>query len=347
MLCLGPLQFRIIVMVGLRILLEEVKGNNPGKVHIVGRGTIRLGRRNSDIEINNDRISGMHAEIHYSGTRVFIIDRNSTNGTFVNGSKVRRVALKDGDVISLGGISEKASAVFKLKIEGELKQVVYVINRSIESRFKYFYLMLIVAMFLFFVWLIIPTGDKSSIPGGGKPWENAETLMSYPITGSSTSLVLGDTVSLPTDGIWKTEVRYELIKDDGTFEPRLYFIYIYNDAATKDKVIESSVTVQRFKSDFNGNVEKEQINNFIWHEKTFLKENGIDKKFIYSKTKLGVWQWVLWQDPEKFNLYASCVTQRGRVLVQAAAFDVLSLKRFFQYLADTYQEGTANPTNPN
>lgn len=331
-------------MTGLRILLEEIKGDNPGKTYIVSRGTTRIGRKNSDIEISSERISGMHAEIHYSGTRVFIIDRNSTNGTFVNGKKARRVALRDGDVISLGGISEKASAVFKLKIEGELKQVVYVINRSIESRFKYFYLMLIVAIFLFFIWLVIPTGDRSSLPGGGKPWENAETLMSYSIAGNPTSLVLGDTVSLPSDGIWKTEVRYELTKDDGTYEPRLYFIYIYNDAAAKDKIIESSVTIQRFRPDFSGNVEKEKINNFIWHEKTFLKDNGIDKKFMYSKTKVGIWQWVIWQDPEKFNLYASCVTQRGRIMVQAAAFDVFSLKRFFQYLADTYQEGVITPT---
>jgi hypothetical protein len=192
--------------------------------------------------------------------------------------------------------------------------------------------------------LIIPTGDRSSLPGGAKPWENAETLMSYPISGKPNSLVLGDTVFLPSDGIWKTEVRYELTKDDGVYEPRLYFIYIFNDAGSKDKIIESSVTVQRFRSDFSGNVEKEKINNFIWHEKRFLKENGIDKKFMYSKTKVGIWQWVLWQDPEKFNLYASCVTQRGRIMVQAAAFDVFSLKRFFQYLADTYQEGVITPT---
>jgi len=331
-------------MTGLRVLLEEIKGDNPGKIHLVSRGTTRIGRKNSDIEISNERISGMHAEIHYSGTRVFVIDRNSTNGTFVNGKKAKRVALRDGDIISLGGISEKASAVFKLKIEGEFKQVVYVINRSFESKYKYLYLTLIIAIFLFFVWLIIPTGNRMSLPGGGKPWENAETLMSYSIVGNPTSLVLGDTISLPVDGVWKTEVRYELTKDDGTYEPRLYFIYIYNDAAAKDKIIESSVTIQRFRPDFSGNVEKEKINNYLWHEKTFLKENGIDKKFEYSKTKVGVWQWILWQDPEKFNLYATCVTQRGRIMVQAAAFDVFSLKRFFQYLADTYQEGPITPT---
>ena len=326
-------------MISIRILLEEIKGDNPGKVYIISRGTTRIGRKNSDIEISNERTSNMHAEIHYSGTRVIIIDRNSTNGTFVNGKKVRRMALRDGDVISLGGISEKASAVFKLTIEGDLKKVVYVINRGLDSRFKYIYMFLLLCTLLFFIWLVLPTGDRSALPGGGKPWESAQDLMSYPISGKTLALVLGDKVSLPPDGDWKTEVRYELIKDDGTYEPRLYFVYIYNDSPTKDKTIESSVTVQRFKGDFTGSVNKEMVKNFIWHETKFLKENKIDKPFMYSNTKLGVWQWVIWQDPEKFNLYATCITQRGRIMVQAAAFDIFSIKKFFQYLADTYQEG--------
>lgn len=328
-------------MAGLKILLEEIKGDNPGKVYIISRGTTRIGRKNADIEISNERVSGVHAELHYSGTRVFIIDRNSTNGTFVNGKKVRREALKDNDIISLGGISEKASAVFKLKIEGELRKVVYIINRGLDSRFKYIYMLVALMAFLFFLWLVIPTGDRTSLPGGAKPWESAESLSSYPVSGTTLTLALGDTVLLPSDGDWKTEVRYELTKDDGTYEPRMYFVYIYNDAFSKDKIIESNVTIQRFRPDFTGNVDKERVKNFLWHETTFIKENNIDKKFIYSKTKVGTWQWIIWQDPEKFNLYGTCITQRGRILIQAAAFDIYSLKKFFQYLADTYQEGPA------
>ncbi len=327
-------------MTGLKIYLEEIKGDNPGKVYIISRGTTRLGRKNADIEISNERVSGMHAEIHYSGTRVLIMDRNSTNGTYVNGKRVRRVALKDSDIICIGGISEKASAVFKLRIEGELKKVIYVINRSFDSKFKYLYMLAAVLAFLFFLWLVIPTGDRTSLPGGDKPWENAESLSSYPVSGKTVVLVLGDTISLPSDGDWKTEVRYELTKDDGTYEPRMYFVYIYNDAPAKDKIIESNITVQRFKPDFLGDVERETIRNFLWHETKFLKENNIDKKFTYSKTKIGVWQWIIWQDPEKFNLYGTCITKRGRLLVQAAAFDMFSLKKFFQYFADTYQEGS-------
>jgi len=334
-------------MASFRILLEEIKGDNPGKVYIISRGTTRIGRKNSDIEISSERVSSMHAEIHYSGTRVFAIDRNSTNGTFVNGRKIKRIALRDGDVISLGGISEKASAVFKLKIEGELKKVVYIINRGLDSQFKYLYMLVALLAFLFFIWLIMPTGQRTSLPGGDKPWENAQSLVPYSISGKPMSLVLGDSTSLPPEGEWKTEVRYELTKDDGTYEPRLYFIYIYNDSPSKEKTIESSITVQRFKPDFMGNVEKEMIKSFVWHETKFLKENNIDKRFTYSKTKTGVWQWIIWQDPEKFNLYGTCITQRGRIMVQAAAFDVYSLKKFFQYLADTYQEGPMTQTGDN
>ncbi|MFH1224136.1 MAG: hypothetical protein V1647_07355, partial [Pseudomonadota bacterium] len=129
-------------------------------------------------------------------------------------------------------------------------------------------------------------------------------------------------------------------RDEGVYEPRIYYVELWNSATENEKVIEASITVQRFRDDFNSSVDKEIVKNFIWHEENFLKENGIDQKFTYSKTKLGTWQWVIWQDNEKFNLYATCVTTRGRILLQGAAFDIFILKRFFQYVADSYQEGT-------
>ena len=106
------------------------------------------------------------------------------------------------------------------------------------------------------------------------------------------------------------------------------------------------MTIQRFKDNFTGGVDEQRIKSFIWHETKFLSENKIDKKFSYSKSSIGVWQWVVWQDDTKFNLYASCVTKRGRILIQASAFDIYVLKRFFQYVANSYQEGVAPSTAP-
>lgn len=66
-----------------------------------------IGRDSSnDIVLDVDGISSFHAEIRIEdGDRVFIADTGSTQGTLINGSKVRsRTQLKAGDVIDIQGI---------------------------------------------------------------------------------------------------------------------------------------------------------------------------------------------------------------------------------------------------
>ena len=324
-----------------KVLIEEIKGSSPGKVYIVPRGTTRVGRKNADIEIANERISSSHAEVHFSGTRVTLIDTNSTNGTYVNNRKIKRVALKDGDIVSFGGMGEKAISVYKIKFEGDLKKVVYVINRGIDSPNRYLYLFLTALVFAVFIWLIIPSGDHLALKGGAKPWEKPEDLLPPYAQGVQRTLALGDTVVLP-DSDWKSEVRSEIAKDTGSYETKIYSVDIMNPAEASqgsNSYVQANITVQRFKKDFTGSTEVERIKNFVWHEDNFLKENNIKEKFSYSKSKTGLWQWVIWNDGEKFVLYASTVTGRGRTLIQASSFDIYVLKRFFQYIADSYQEG--------
>ena len=332
----------------LKITLEQIRGEGAGRLYTIPRGTVKIGRKNTDIEIPNERISGVHAEIHYSGTRVFIIDRNSTNGTYVNARRIRRTPLKDGDIITLAGTGEKSVAVFKLNISGEGSRIVYILNRSMETPSKYLYMLLAFALVLFFVWLLIPVKDNMSLKGGEKPWEEAvEMLPAY--GGSRLTIALNDTIVLPQGGDWKTDVKYELGQDSDAYEPRVYVVDLWDDVSSSpssDKVIQASLTIQRFKDNFTGSIEDQRIKSFIWHETKFLTENKIDKKFSYSKSSIGVWQWVVWQDDTKFNLYASCVTKRGRILMQASAFDIYVLKRFFQYVANSYQEGVAPSTAP-
>ncbi|MFN8567488.1 MAG: FHA domain-containing protein [Kouleothrix sp.] len=42
--------------------------------------------------------------MRYRARRFWISDLGSTNGTFVNGEQVEEKALRDGDVVSLGGL---------------------------------------------------------------------------------------------------------------------------------------------------------------------------------------------------------------------------------------------------
>ena len=326
----------------LKISIEQIAGQDAGRIYSIPRGTTKIGRKNTDIEINSERMSAKHAELHYSGTRVFIIDRNSTNGTYVNGRRIRRTPLKDGDVISFGGSGEKAVAVFKLGITGDISKVVYIFNRSIESNVKYLYILLGIFVVMFFIWLSVPERTGLQLKGGEKPWEEAEEIV--PAYGGTTVMIaMNDTVMLPPQGSWKSSVKYELTGEIGSYEPRIYIVDLWSDsnssAQALGKMVVATISLQRFRSDFVGSVDQEIINNFIWHERRFLKDNKIDAKFFYSKGSQGVWQWLIWSDDEKQNLYATCVTRRGRIMLQASSFDLYSLKRFFQYVANSYKEG--------
>ncbi|MFQ5484552.1 MAG: FHA domain-containing protein, partial [Desulfobacterales bacterium] len=62
----------------------------------------RIGRDNScHLQISDHMVSRFHAEILFIGGRWWIQDLQSANGTFVNGSKIDKVALDDQSHIEL------------------------------------------------------------------------------------------------------------------------------------------------------------------------------------------------------------------------------------------------------
>jgi pSer/pThr/pTyr-binding forkhead associated (FHA) protein len=63
---------------------------------ILGRGT------DCDLRLVDPGVSRHHAEIRVEDGEVVLVDLGSTNGTFVNGQPVRRIALTDGTRVTLG-----------------------------------------------------------------------------------------------------------------------------------------------------------------------------------------------------------------------------------------------------
>ncbi|MCX5855246.1 MAG: FHA domain-containing protein [Deltaproteobacteria bacterium] len=62
-----------------------------------------IGRKEeNDIVIDNQSVSGHHAKILKEGDSVFVEDVNSLNGTYVNGQKIFKSELFNGDVILIG-----------------------------------------------------------------------------------------------------------------------------------------------------------------------------------------------------------------------------------------------------
>jgi len=70
----------------------------------LGSGTHVIGRlAGSAIFVDDARVSRRHAEIVVQDGHVTIFDAGSTNGTFVNGSKISRpTELNSGDVVTVG-----------------------------------------------------------------------------------------------------------------------------------------------------------------------------------------------------------------------------------------------------
>lgn len=69
----------------------------------VTAGKITAGRaRKNTIVLRNRFVSGEHCEISYLNSECTITDLNSTNGVFVNGSKIASAKLEDNDKILVG-----------------------------------------------------------------------------------------------------------------------------------------------------------------------------------------------------------------------------------------------------
>ena len=70
----------------------------------IDRERTSFGRGDADYRLDDEGLSRVHASVHRDGGNLWIVDENSTNGSFVNGERVGGggAILKNGDVIKIG-----------------------------------------------------------------------------------------------------------------------------------------------------------------------------------------------------------------------------------------------------
>jgi hypothetical protein len=74
-----------------------------GKRHELDKRRIVIGRsRDCDIQVADSNVSRRHAEVRQEGAAYWVVDLDSTNGTEVNGRRLKRAKLKPGDTITVG-----------------------------------------------------------------------------------------------------------------------------------------------------------------------------------------------------------------------------------------------------
>jgi len=84
----------------LRFISGKYQG---GEFPIVPEKQIIVGRSSDlDMVLVEDMVSRKHARIAMQADQIWIEDLGSTNGTFVNGEKIKRARLKEGDRVLIG-----------------------------------------------------------------------------------------------------------------------------------------------------------------------------------------------------------------------------------------------------
>ena len=93
----------------LRFISGKYQG---GEYPLSDAGELVIGRSSEqDMVLIEDMVSRKHAKLTLGSDQITIADLGSTNGTFVNGEKVQRARLKEGDRILIGTSILKLVAV--------------------------------------------------------------------------------------------------------------------------------------------------------------------------------------------------------------------------------------------
>lgn len=101
-----------------RHLLVRVRGAELGRVVRLSPEPFRIGRsQDCELWLGDDGVSRKHARVVREAPGYVIEDTESANGTFVQGQRVARQLLRDGDVIQFG-----PTAVFRYTITDESQE---------------------------------------------------------------------------------------------------------------------------------------------------------------------------------------------------------------------------------
>lgn len=87
-------------------LCGHLHDNSPAQRISVISQPFTVGRHpDNSVCVSNSTVSGHHAEILIAGDQLLVRDRESTNGTLLNGRRLKTVeALRDGDILHFGNV---------------------------------------------------------------------------------------------------------------------------------------------------------------------------------------------------------------------------------------------------
>jgi diguanylate cyclase (GGDEF)-like protein len=107
-----------------KAFLIVIRGPHEGRMYRLEKAETHIGRSyGCEVRIEDGGVSRRHAAIERQGTDFVVVDRGSSNGTFVNGRKIDRETLRDGAQIQLAGVVLKFT--FQDPIEEDFQRRIY------------------------------------------------------------------------------------------------------------------------------------------------------------------------------------------------------------------------------
>jgi transcriptional regulator with GAF, ATPase, and Fis domain len=120
-----------------RCKLVVTKGVQRGLEFVIPGDVFRVGKApDNDLVIADDTVSRTHFEIVRDGKGYLVRDRDSTNGTFLDGAEIREAYLRAGSVVGAGAVELKFTP-FEERIEilpSEREQLGELVGTSIALR---------------------------------------------------------------------------------------------------------------------------------------------------------------------------------------------------------------------
>lgn len=109
---LGPSETKDLISLRKCFLVVTEGPNKDQKVELGKKKIIRIGKKDdNEFVISDQTVSRNHLEIESTSDSYLLRDLNSTNGTSINGIRVKEAFLSPGDVISLGNTQIEYQAV--------------------------------------------------------------------------------------------------------------------------------------------------------------------------------------------------------------------------------------------
>lgn len=85
-----------------RLSLACISGPDSGRIFEIDKPRAVIGRANADIIVSDIQCSRQHAAIEVTDEHVFLVDLDSTNGTYVNDQRVARAELDNRSEFEIG-----------------------------------------------------------------------------------------------------------------------------------------------------------------------------------------------------------------------------------------------------